>query len=227
MPDYAIILAGGKGKRLESRTPKQFLPILGKPMVAHSIQVFRKAIPGIRIILVIPEESQETWKEIERSFLPGEKIQIALGGRERFHSVQNGLSQIANDAIGVVGVHDAARAMIDTETVKRCYDLARGKGSAIPVSSLKDSIRYCTEEGSRAVEREHYCLVQTPQCFSIQLAKEAYSRDFSPEFTDDASVVEALGQPVHLVEGHEENIKLTYPRDMVMAEIIMKSRLQK
>lgn len=226
MPDYAIILAGGKGQRLGGSIPKQFLPILGKPMLIHSIHAFLKAIPNISIIVIVPESNIEFWEEISVAHQLEGDIKIAFGGEERFHSVKNGLDLVPDDANGIVGVHDAARALIDVDTIKRCYEHARSQGSAIPVVPMKDSIRYGNRNDNKAVPRDQYQLVQTPQCFDINMLKQAYLANYQSSFTDDASVYEAIGEKVHLVEGHEENIKLTWPRDMIMAEIILKSRLK-
>ena len=218
MERYAILVAGGKGLRMGGDIPKQFLPIGGKPVLMRTIEVFRQAYPDIHIILVLPASQQEHWQQLCREYAFGVPFRIADGGETRFHSVSNGLKLVPDDAEGIVGVHDGVRPFVSVETVRRCYDEAVGRGAVVPVVSVVETVRQIREDGtSVTVPRDAYKLVQTPQAFRVSLLKEAYRQPYIPAFTDDASVVEALGKPVHLVEGNRENIKITTPADIRFA----------
>lgn len=218
MERYAILVAGGKGLRMGGDIPKQFLPIGGKPVLMRTIEVFRQAYPDIHIILVLPASQQEHWQQLCREYAFGVPFRIADGGETRFHSVSNGLKLVPDDAEGIVGVHDGVRPFVSVETVRRCYDEAVERGAVVPVVSVVETVRQIREDGtSITVPRDAYKLVQTPQAFRVSLLKEAYRQPYIPAFTDDASVVEALGKPVHLVEGNRENIKITTPADIRFA----------
>jgi len=218
MERYAIIVAGGKGLRMGGDIPKQFLPIGGKPILMRTIEVFRQAFPDINIILVLPVSQQEYWQKLCREYVFGVPFRIADGGETRFHSVSNGLKLIPDDAEGLVGVHDGVRPFVTTETVRRCYDEAIAFGAVVPVVPVVETVRQlCGDGTSVTVPRDDYKLVQTPQTFHVSLLKKAYMQLYSPSFTDDASVVEALGKPIHLVEGNRENIKITTPADIRFA----------
>lgn len=215
MERYAILVAGGKGLRMGGDIPKQFLPIGGKPVLMHTIEVFRQAYPDIHIVLVLPAPQQDYWLKLCRDYDFTVPVQIADGGETRFHSVSNGLKLIPDDADGLVGVHDGVRPFVAIETIRRCYEEAMDKGAVVPVISVVETLRQLRKDGaSVTVPRDEYKLVQTPQTFRISLLKEAYQQSFVPSFTDDASVVEALGKPVYLVEGNRENIKITTPADI-------------
>ena len=215
MERYAIIVAGGKGLRMGGDIPKQFLPIGGKPVLMRTIEVFRQAYPDIHIILVLPSSQQEYWHQLCLEYEFDVPFQIADGGETRFHSVSNGLKLIPDGAEGVVGVHDGVRPFVAVETIRRCYDEAIEKGAVVPVISVVETVRQLRKDGtSVTVPRDEYKLVQTPQTFRVSLLKEAYQQPYTSFFTDDASVVEALGKPVHLVEGNRENIKITTPADI-------------
>ena len=215
MERYAILVAGGKGLRMGGDIPKQFLPIGGKPVLMHTIEVFRQAYPDINIILVLPVVQQEYWQQLCHEYAFSVPLQIANGGETRFHSVSNGLKMIPDDAAGVVGVHDGVRPFVTIDTIRRCYDEAAEYGAVVPVVPVTETIRQLQEDGSSVtVPRDEYKLVQTPQTFRISLLKEAYRQSYTPFFTDDASVVEALGKHIHLVEGNRENIKITTPADI-------------
>lgn len=215
MERYAILVAGGKGLRMGGDIPKQFLPIGGKPVLMHTIEVFRQAYPDIHIVLVLPAPQQDYWLKLCRDYDFAVPVQIADGGETRFHSVSNGLKLIPDDADGLVGVHDGVRPFVAIETIRRCYEEAMDKGAVVPVISVVETLRQLRKDGaSVTVPRDEYKLVQTPQTFRISLLKEAYQQSFVPSFTDDASVVEALGKPVYLVEGNRENIKITTPADI-------------
>ena len=220
--DYVIIVAGGKGLRMGGEIPKQFLPIDGKPVLMRTIDRFRKYDKGICIILVLPKAQQDYWKELCLKFpsFNSEEIQIADGGQTRFHSVQNGLNLVPDDAQGVVGVHDGVRPFVSVETIKRCYETARKVKAVLPVTEVVETLRYTPE--NRNVFRGDYRLVQTPQVFDIQLLKEANKQEYKDTFTDDASVVEGIGQKVTMVEGNRENIKITTPFDITIAEALLK-----
>ena len=230
MSDYVIIVAGGKGLRMGSDIPKQFLPIGGKPVLMRTIERFREYSKDLQIILVLPEAQQEYWQELckEYSFpLPplGEDGRglylLANGGETRFHSVQNGLALVPDDAQGVVGVHDGVRPFPSVEVIRSCFETAREKKAVIPVIPVVETVRHLEGEKSITVPRGEYRLVQTPQTFDIQLLKAANRQPYEEGFTDDASVVEAYGHPITLVEGNRENIKITTPYDIVVANAII------
>lgn len=215
MERYAILVAGGKGLRMGGDIPKQFLPIGGKPVLMRTIEVFREAYPDIHIILVLPVSQQEYWQQLCCEYAFGVPFQIANGGETRFHSVSNGLKLVPGDVEGIVGVHDGVRPFVSVETIQRCYDEAVEYGAVVPVVPIVETVRQLHKDGtSFTVPRDEYKLVQTPQTFRVLLLKEAYRQSYIPAFTDDASVVEALGKPVHLVEGNRENIKITTPADI-------------
>ena len=227
--DYIIIVAGGKGLRMGSDIPKQFLPIGGKPVLMRTIERFREYSAELQIILVLPKAQQDYWKELchQYSFpLPqqggvrggsGDPYLLADGGETRFHSVQHGLALIPDDAEGVVGVHDGVRPFPSLDVIRRCYETAREKKAVIPVIPVVETLRHI-EKGNQY--RADYRLVQTPQTFDIQLLKAANRRPYQETFTDDASVVEACGQEVSMVDGNRENIKITTPFDLKIAEIM-------
>lgn len=216
--DYVIIVAGGKGLRMGGDIPKQFLPVNGKPVLMRTIERFRDYSPDLGIILVLPRAQQEYWRELCREHGFQAAYTIADGGETRFHSVRNGLSLIPDSERGVVGVHDGVRPFVSTEVIDRCYEAARRSGAAIPVTPVVETLRYVAgSEAGRNVVRSDYRLVQTPQTFDIQLLKRAYAQEYSEAFTDDASVVEAVGVSVTMVEGNRENIKITTPFDITVA----------
>lgn len=215
MERYAILVAGGKGLRMGGDIPKQFLPIGGKPVLMRTIEVFCQAYPDIHIILVLPVSQQDYWQRLCQDYHFTNPVQIADGGETRFHSVSNGLKLIPEGTEGIVGVHDGVRPFVAVETIRRCYEEAMEKGAVVPVVSVVETVRQLLKDGtSVTVPRDEYKLVQTPQTFRISLLKEAYQQPYTSFFTDDASVVEALGKPVHLVEGNRENIKITTPADI-------------
>ena len=219
MDRYAILVAGGKGLRMGSDIPKQFLPLRGRPVLMHTIDVFRRTYPDIHIILVLPREQQDYWRQLCGQHDYDVEVCVADGGETRFHSVRNGLSQIPDGARGVVGVHDGVRPFVSPETIRRCFEAAEEYGAVVPVVPVVETVRQVLADGSSmTVDRNAYRLVQTPQTFDIQLLKKAYGQPFDPFFTDDASVVEAMGHPIKLVEGNNENIKLTNPADLKLAE---------
>ncbi len=218
MMDYAIIVAGGKGLRMGSELPKQFIPVGGRPILMRTIERFREYSPTMAIVIVLPREQQDYWRGLCRDYGFGGDCLVADGGATRFHSVRNGLSRIPDEEDGVVGVHDGVRPFVATGVIAECYEAARRTGAAIPVVPVVETLRHAC---SGTVPRTDYRMVQTPQVFSIALLKRAYRQPYSDAFTDDASVVEAAGQAVTLVDGNRENIKITTPLDLATAEALL------
>ena len=218
--DYVIIVAGGKGLRMGSDIPKQFLPIGGKPVLMRTLERFREYSTELQIILVLPENQQDYWLQLCQQYHFGVKYQLSNGGQTRFHSVQNGLALVPDDADGVVGVHDGVRPFPSIDVIKNCYEAARTAKAVIPVIPVVETVRHLEGEGSVTVPRGDYRLVQTPQTFDIQLLKAANRQPYHDGFTDDASVVESYGHSITLVEGNRENIKITTPYDIVVAEAL-------
>lgn len=220
--DYVIIVAGGKGLRMGGDIPKQFLPISGKPVLMRTLERFHEYSPTLSIILVLPKEQQDYWKELCKEYSFTVEHTIANGGETRFHSVQNGLALIPDGEQGIVGVHDGVRPFVSTEVIRRCYDTARTAKAVIPVTPVVETLRYVGGVGAdRNVLRSDFRLVQTPQTFDIQLLKEANRQEYSEAFTDDASVVEGIGATVTMVDGNRENIKITTPFDLKIAEVLI------
>ena len=220
--DYIIIVAGGKGLRMGSDIPKQFLPIGGKPVLMRTLERFREYSEDLQIILVLPEAQQDYWQDICQKYNFQVEYQLANGGQTRFHSVQNGLALVPDDAEGVVGVHDGVRPFPSIEVIRNCFETARTAKAVIPVIPVVETVRHLEKEGSVTVPRGDYRLVQTPQTFDIQLLKAANRQPYDDGFTDDASVVESYGYQITLVEGNRENIKITTPYDIIVAEALCK-----
>lgn len=219
---YAIIVAGGKGTRLGSNIPKQFLPLLGKPVLCHALQAFSYAFRDIKLILVVPPDQVDSAKTILKSYAGLLKITTVPGGETRFHSVQNGLKQVKDD--GIVFIHDAVRPMVSEKLIYRCFDAALTMGTAIPVVPVSNSMRMVDDAGnSHPLNRDNMRIVQTPQTFLTSIILPAFNCDYNPAFTDEASVVEARGIKVHLVQGELDNIKITNPVDMAIADTLLKS----
>ena len=218
-PKIAIIVAGGKGERMNTDVPKQFLEIHGKPILMHTLEVFYHYSSVIQIILVLPEIQINFWNALCKKHDFKIHHQIVAGGQTRFDSVKNGLKAIEIPAL--VAVHDGVRPLVSLETISRCFDAAEKFKAVVPVFDLVESIRQVTEKGSQSVDRNTYKLVQTPQVFDAELLKKAYEHEFSTLFTDDASVVEFAGTKVHLVEGNRENIKITTEFDLKIAELLV------
>lgn len=216
--DYVIIVAGGKGLRMGGDVPKQFQLLGNQPVLMHTLQRFADDCKDLQIILVLPQEQIEYWSDLGEKYHFGVEHWIVAGGETRFHSVQSGLAQIPDDAEGVVAVHDGVRPLVSREVIEKCFEEARRKKAVVPVVPVVESLRHVSDG---AVPRADYRLVQTPQTFDIQLLKQAYLQPFSKDFTDDASVVEAFGHPISMVEGNRENIKLTTPFDLRIAETLL------
>ena len=226
--DYIIIVAGGKGLRMGSDVPKQFLPIGGKPVLMRTLERFHEYSPTLQIILVLPKAQQDYWQQLCKEYHFDVKYQLADGGETRFHSVHHGLALIPDDAQGIVGVHDGVRPFPSIDVIRNCYETARTAKAVIPVIPVVETVRHISLTShlspltSKTVPRNEYRLVQTPQCFDIQLFKAANRQPYNDGFTDDASVIEAFGFDVTLVEGNRENIKITTPFDLIIAEALIK-----
>lgn len=220
MGRHVIIVAGGKGLRMGADVPKQFIPIGGLPVLMHTINAFKSYDATIDIILVLPESQLGYWRELCREYNFNIECRLVAGGCTRFHSVQNGLAQIDDD--GLVAVHDGVRPFVPAELVSACFEGAERMGAVIPVTDVIETLRHKDADGtSRVVPRGDYCLVQTPQVFRADILKQAYRQDYSEAFTDDASVVEAAGYAISLINGSRNNIKITTPSDLAIAEALL------
>ena len=193
--------------------PKQFLVVKGRPILMHTIERFHNFDSTIQLVVVLPKDQHDYWNGLCQQYGFDIPITIADGGKERFHSVKNGLVCVHTDCT-LIGVHDGVRPYVSTEVIQRCYDAAATDGAAIPVVPVFETLRHITPDGSHTVPRQDYKLVQTPQVFQAPLLRRAYEQPFSPSFTDDASVVEAIGHSITLVEGNRENIKITTKEDL-------------
>jgi 2-C-methyl-D-erythritol 4-phosphate cytidylyltransferase len=221
MKTYAVIVAGGSGTRMGGTLPKQFLLLKDKPVLYYSIHAFLEAFNDLQVILVLPEAHIGTGQEIIDAYFDKERIQITEGGDTRFQSVKNGLKLVEGEAI--VFVHDAVRCLVTKDLIKRCYETALETGSAVPAIPSKDSVRVVTEDSNDAVDRNKVMLIQTPQTFHSKIVVPAYQIDYKDRFTDEATVVEAFGLKISLVEGEENNFKITRPIDLVIAEKLLNS----
>ncbi|MBI5858489.1 MAG: 2-C-methyl-D-erythritol 4-phosphate cytidylyltransferase [Sphingobacteriales bacterium] len=222
MKKCAIIVAGGTGTRMGSNLPKQFMLLKGKPVIYYSIKTFLDAYDDLEIILVLPNEYISTGQEIVNGYFEKKRIQIAAGGDTRFQSVKNGLALVKEESI--VFVHDGVRCLLSKDLVHRCYEQAVKTGTAIPVITSKDSIRLVNSNGSEAFDRNKVLLVQTPQTFQSKILLPAFNTEYKEGFTDEATVVEASGIKVSLLRGEENNIKITRPVDLLIAEKILEDR---
>ena len=214
-----IIVAGGSGRRMGGALPKQFMMLDNEPILARSINRMHEALPAAEIVVVLPEEHVELWKNIAARFDVA-RHKIALGGKERFHSVKNGLATLS-DEVSIVGIHDAVRPLASKKLIIKLFLEAENSTAVIPVVAPIDSYRIVEGDDSRIIDRSALRMVQTPQVFQAEALRKAYEQPFSATFTDDASVMEAAGHKVTLVEGERENIKITTPSDMLIAEAII------
>lgn len=219
MKKHIIIVAGGKGLRMGGEIPKQFLPIGGKPVLMRTIEAFHLYDNTIHVVLVLPVSQQAYWRELCKKYSFELPHEVADSGETRFHSVMNGLALVEGE--GLVGVHDGVRPFVSQEVITRCYAEAGTKKAVIPVIGVVETVRRLEGTDSVTVPRDQYKLVQTPQVFDVALLQRAYQQKYTEMFTDDASVVEALGEKVFLVEGNRENIKLTTPFDLKLAEMLI------
>ncbi|MCF3107818.1 2-C-methyl-D-erythritol 4-phosphate cytidylyltransferase [Niabella sp. CC-SYL272] len=219
MKKTAVIVAGGSGVRMGAELPKQFLLLKNKPLLYYTIDTFLKTYEDLDMVLVLPEAYTDMGQEIIDAYFDKDRVRITIGGATRFESVKNGLKLVEDEAI--IFVHDAVRCLVSPELIRRCYEQAVETGSAIPVVAASDSVRLLTEDGSDALDRGKVVLVQTPQVFHSKLLIPAFSIEQKEKFTDEASVVEAFGMKVSLVEGEKNNIKVTHPPDLVIAEQLL------
>jgi 2-C-methyl-D-erythritol 4-phosphate cytidylyltransferase len=219
---YALIAAGGRGTRLKSLTPKQFLNVNGKPVLLHTIDAFIKYNKDIVVILILPQDEFDTWNSITCQYNFEYNILLQAGGSSRYQSVRNGLQKISTG--GLVAIHDGVRPLVTTSIIAASFELAEKEGTAVASVPLKESIRQINKGGSQALDRSNYRLIQTPQTFDVDLIKKAYALPEEESLTDDASVAERAGNKITLFDGSYENLKITTPEDLIIAEAIMKSR---
>ena len=219
MSRFVLIVAGGTGKRMKTKTAKQFLSVKGLPLMWWTLRRFKEAAPDAHISIVLNPNLFDEFKELEEKYGASGSDSIILGGAERFHSVLHGLTTLPDE--GIVAIHDAVRPFPTVEMIKQCFDDAAIHGSAIPVTPLKNSIRSISPDGtSKALNRANFLAVQTPQCFDLALIKAAFAVDYNEVFTDDASVYEAAGHQVHLSEGDPMNLKITTKEDLIIARAL-------
>lgn len=220
MQKFALIVAGGSGQRMQSDTPKQFLPLNDLPVLMHTLRAFD--FDDIQIHLVLPKHQTQLWQELVEQYDFDVPHQVVSGGETRFHSVQNGLQTLRADD-GLVTIHDGVRPMISRKIIRQSYDTAEELGNAVTAVSLKDSIRKMNEKHSSSLSREQFRLIQTPQTFQLSLIKKAFQQPYQSTFTDDASVFEAAGHNINLIIGDYRNLKITTPDDMIVAESFLKA----
>ena len=213
-----IIVAGGKGLRMGSDIPKQFLVLKSEPVIMHTIRAFYNWDNDCEIILVLPSSQQSYWQLLVNQYEFDIPIKITTGGKTRFESVKNGLQKSSGD---IIGIHDGVRPLVSEKTIKKCYEVSMSHGNAIPCVPIADSLRVLKNGGNQMIDRSKYFKVQTPQVFKRAIILKGFEQDFSEEFTDDASVVEKTGETIQLVEGNEENIKITRPFDLKIAEVFL------
>ncbi|MEP2023852.1 MAG: 2-C-methyl-D-erythritol 4-phosphate cytidylyltransferase [Reichenbachiella sp.] len=222
MKNYVVIVAGGSGSRMQTAQPKQFIELEGRPILMHTLDAFYNSGLTMHLILVLPEDHLKTWQGLVKQHNYKTTHQITTGGSTRFDSVKNGLSVINED--GIVAIHDGARPLISSEVIQRTVVQARKTGNGIAAVQMKDSIRQKVGGQNKAVDRNQFYSIQTPQTFKVDLIKNAFKNSESNAFTDDASVLEAHGEPIHLVEGSYDNLKITTPEDLMIATSILKRR---
>jgi len=221
----ALIVAAGAGKRMQGSLPKQFMPLAGKPLLMRTLQVFHEADPQMKIIVVLPGSFVSFWESQCREVDFVIPHAVRTGGNHRFDSVKKGIADLEGD--GLVAVHDGVRPLVSRQTIQRCFDAASRYGNAVPCIEIPESIRQIMNGENIHVDRTLYRLIQTPQVFRLSLLKQAYSQPYHEHFTDDASVVESMGQKIHLVEGNPENIKITHMHDLKYAGSVLQANLQK
>jgi 2-C-methyl-D-erythritol 4-phosphate cytidylyltransferase len=225
MKKTAIIVAGGTGQRMGTTLPKQFLAIEGKSILLHTIDQFISAFSDINFVIVLPADYIHEGENIIASSGLSQSFLFVAGGDTRFQSVKNGLAQA--DPASIVFVHDAVRCLLTPDLIQRCYQQAVEKGSAIPAVSSTDTIRITEGTKHHVVDRANVMMIQTPQTFNAVILKKAFEQVYQPSFTDEANVLEASGKEVYLIEGEYENIKITRPLDLAIAEYILAKRASK
>jgi 2-C-methyl-D-erythritol 4-phosphate cytidylyltransferase len=219
--EYIIIVAGGSGKRIKGDIPKQFIEVNGKPLIIYTIEKFFAYNPVIQMCIVVHKDYLQHMNDLIKKYFADKTIVTTIGGDTRFHSVKKGLELIGSSG-EVIGIHDAARPMVSVDTIKRCYETAAQKGNAIPVVNMNESLRVIENNSNKAVNRSNYKVVQTPQCFNAALIKKAFEQEYSNLFTDDASVLEKIGEKIFLTDGNTENIKITHDTDLILAQHLLK-----
>ena len=223
MKRTVIIVAGGKGLRMGGDLPKQFLPLQGKPVLMHTLEAFYKWDSTAGLLLVIPEEHESYWKMLCKELNFTIPHRVVYGGETRFHSVCNGLQAIEGDGEdSLIAVHDGVRPFVSSDVISSCFMIAETFGAAIPVIPMIESVREINGGESRPFDRNHLCIVQTPQVFRAGILRKAYEQPYDECFTDDASLVEASGHKIRLVDGNRENIKITTPMDLQYALLQLK-----
>ncbi len=220
--EYALIVAGGKGTRIKSKLPKQFLELNGLPILMHTINAFVRYSTSVRIILVLPEDDFEIWNALCEKFNFNIPVILQRGGESRFQSVKNGLDKIEGE--GLVAIHDGVRPLVSEDIIGASFRLAAVHQSAVAAVRLKESIRMTDQDNTKAMDRSRFRLIQTPQTFQVDLIKKAYQQKEDVSMTDDASVAEKAGHIISLFEGSYENIKITTPEDLIVAEALMNAR---
>lgn len=223
MKKTIIIVAGGSGTRMGAEIPKQFILLNGRPILMHTLQNLHAMDASMQLILVLPENLFSVWQALKETHHFSVPHHLAKGGATRFLSVKNGLAKV-EDA-DVVGVHDGVRPFVSKQVVEACFDAANSSGAAVPTIPIVQSLRLLENDNSQAVDRSSYRAVQTPQCFKTSILKKAFNNADKTDYSDDATVVEAFGHKIELVEGNSENIKITTPIDLKLAELITARRL--
>ncbi len=221
MINHVLIMAGGSGQRMNSTVPKQFMLLHNLPVIMHTISRFREFDENIQLVVVLPQSQIAVWNDLCKTYNFSLEHKVAIGSDTRFGSVCNGLEKVNNK--GLVAIHDAVRPLVSLQTIARCFECAAKYGNAIPVVPLIDSIRRKTSAGSIAENRSNFMLVQTPQVFDVDAIKKAYAQPYSELFTDDASVAESDGMKIYFTEGNTENIKITHPVDIQIADLFMRN----
>ncbi len=219
MEQYIIVVAGGRGTRMGGDTPKQFLPLAGSTVLMQTLDCMAVAMPDATLIVALPCDLHAEWRSLCRKYNYTRRHIVTEGGESRFHTVKNALAVVPDHAL--VGIHDGVRPLVSASVVQQAFATAQSMGCAIPVMPITESIRCVDENASYAVDRSRYKSVQTPQVFDSTLLKQAYDNAYRPDFTDDASVFEAAGNKIVLIEGNRDNIKITFPRDIFLAEFIL------
>jgi len=214
-----IITAGGTGKRMGSEIPKQFMEVAGKPILFHTISLFNEFNKSAQILITLPESWLNYWEELVNTYQFDVPHRIVSGGQERFHSIKNALQYCEEP---IVMVHDGVRPLVSAETLNRCVKALENYNAVIPVVPVKESLRQVTGNSTQALVRSEYRIVQTPQCFEKTVLEQAYAQDYHDGITDDASLVEQFGEYIHIIEGNDENIKITTPMDLILAEELLK-----
>jgi len=220
MKKFVLFTAGGMGIRMQTSTPKQFIEIAGKPALIHAMEAFVRYDSGLSFVLVLPENYIKEWNDYCRGYQLVPPHLVVSGGSTRFHSVQNGLKHVPED--NLVAIHDGVRPLVSLQTIQRVFECAEKFGNAIPCVKIKESLRCFSQAISKPLDRESVRIVQTPQAFHSNIIKRAYEKEYSDEFTDDATLLESNGFVIHSVEGNYENLKITTPEDLVLAEALLR-----